>query len=283
MPKWRPLSRRDDDTYDGPYEGVPDWLVPSLLRFVLTRLQNATDGVDQALHHIERRLRRPLDWKYGSQTALEYLRIAIVKDRQLFLDVLDIVVTNLTPADTADAVELMRQLSEAGSAWTIDMRHDGTYQLVRRVNQTVAIASTQVISSAGRAGQHLAKAWSETYGRHPDPSSAYREAVRAVEAAAAPIISPRNKTATLGTMIGDVRNDPSKWTVALQPTAGDRVDTVREMMRLLWTSELDRHGTSDASVPLHVSQEEAEAAVHLATTLVHWFTSGAISPRPEPA
>jgi hypothetical protein len=51
---------------------------------------------------------------------------------------------------------------------------------------------------------------------------------------------------------------------------------VREAMQLIWTSELDRHGTADERTPLHVSAEEAGAALHQAITLVQWFQSGAI-------
>jgi hypothetical protein len=50
------------------------------------------------------------------------------------------------------------------------------------------------------------------------------------------------------------------------------------MLAQLWTSQLDRHGTDDESVPLTVSMEQAEAAVHLATTLVHWFRRGSVRP-----
>jgi len=77
-------------------------------------------------------------------------------------------------------------------------------------------------------------------------------------------------------MIADLRNDPTKWVVVLTPSAGDPVMMFRETMQLLWTAELSRHGTADESVPLHVSPSEAEAALHLAVTLVHWFHSGAI-------
>jgi hypothetical protein len=50
-----------------------------------------------------------------------------------------------------------------------------------------------------------------------------------------------------------------------------------EMMDLLWTSQLDRHGSDDAKVPLRVSLEEARAAVHLAAALVQLFKSGAVA------
>ena len=49
------------------------------------------------------------------------------------------------------------------------------------------------------------------------------------------------------------------------------------MMQLLWKSQLDRHGTDDDQVPITVSQEESEAALHLAANLVHIFTSGTIA------
>jgi hypothetical protein len=57
-----------------------------------------------------------------------------------------------------------------------------------------------------------------------------------------------------------------------------RVDVVTDMMGQLWTAQLDRHGTNDETAPLAVSQAQAEAAVHLAVTLVHWFQSGAVRP-----
>jgi hypothetical protein len=51
------------------------------------------------------------------------------------------------------------------------------------------------------------------------------------------------------------------------------------MMELLRTAQFDRHDTTDESVPLAVSREEAEAVVHLALTLVHWFQTGSFGRR----
>jgi hypothetical protein len=48
---------------------------------------------------------------------------------------------------------------------------------------------------------YLATAWNRAYGRNPDPSGAYRDAIRAVEASAKPIILPADPVATLGKMI----------------------------------------------------------------------------------
>ena len=49
-------------------------------------------------------------------------------------------------------------------------------------------------------------------------------------------------------------------------------------MELLWTNQLDRHGTDDESVPLQVTQEQAELAVHIALLLVRIFSRDDIEP-----
>ncbi len=143
-------------------------------------------------------------------------------------------------------------------------------------------AAEAVIAQSGRAGKLLEVAWSATYGRNPDPGKAFREAVRAVEAAARPVVSPKNSSATLGTIIKNLANAPNKWDLWLAPPPPfDKMDAVLKMLGLLWKSQFDRHGTPDDSVPLTVSKEEAETGLHLATTLVHWFSSGAIAAAPR--
>jgi hypothetical protein len=133
-------------------------------------------------------------------------------------------------------------------------------------------AADVVFDSAGEAGALLREAWAALYGRDPNPEHAYDVAVRAVEKASIPIVQPSHASATLGTVIGELRNNPQLIVVALQPDRGDAGDTVRAMLELLWTSQQHRHAGNApvaACAPL-----EAEGAVHLATTLVHYFTAG---------
>ena len=126
-----------------------------------------------------------------------------------------------------------------------------------------------------RPADYLKGAWHKAWGRDPDPSGAYREAVRAVEAAYAPIVSPKNELATLGTIIRDIRNKPSKFSVRLQADEPEQnVGRLLSTLELLWKSQLDRHGSPDEEVPLNVSLEEAQDAVALATTLVHLAQQG---------
>jgi hypothetical protein len=176
---------------------------------------------------------------------------------------------------------LARSLEQGGSAWRVARYPNREHAcLERRVNMTIAGAAREAMSVSGRAGEHLAKAWNETYGRQPSPGEAYRHAVLAVEVAAIPVVIPNDGSATLGKVITAMHDAASKWSVALSPSDGsDPVEVARRMCELLWRSQWDRHGVPDESVPLEVSPEEAIAAVHLATTLVRWFAGGTVKLR----
>ena len=91
--------------------------------------------------------------------------------------------------------------------WAVGVNAEGRCELQRRVGPAVG----QLACQDGRAAplKHLAPAWREVHGRNPSPSEAYREAVRAVESVAIPVVSPNNQRATLGTVIADVKQKPS--------------------------------------------------------------------------
>ena len=60
-PGWRPLSRRDDPTYEAPFHGLPRWLTGSLLDWMAPRLRRRDSGgsvhYDVALvRELERRI-----------------------------------------------------------------------------------------------------------------------------------------------------------------------------------------------------------------------------------
>ena len=121
----------------------------------------------------------------------------------------------------------------------------------------------------------LSQAWSAAYGRMPNPGDSYRNTVRAVEVVACALVLPANTRATLGTVIAHLRDAGTSWELVLKGGQSP-VEAARTMMELLWTSQFDRHGTEDRTVPLNVSVDEARAAVHLGTTLVEWLRSGVL-------
>jgi hypothetical protein len=138
-------------------------------------------------------------------------------------------------------------------------------------------------STAGSASEHLDHAWQHAYGRDPDASRAYDEAVKAVEAASIPVITPNDPKAMLGKVIGTMRSNPGKWRLALSQPARlasgplDSVDVLIASLDLLWHNHA-RHAQPDPAPRVPNTQEEAEMAGHLALLLVHVFRSGAIRP-----
>jgi hypothetical protein len=231
------------------------------------------------LHEIGRRLHIELSWEHGAKSAFEHLKgyMDYTKANGA-MEVVDLLPSGLSStSDRSRLEELDRMQREGGSAWTPVVRGDDC-RLERRVDKTVAAAAQRVMDDSGRAGELLSRAWRAIYGRTPDPSSGYRDAVRAVEAAAKLVVSPNNSSATLGTMIHDLEVAPKKWVIRLSTPPGfDKVDALVNMIKLLWKAQFDRHGTPDENVPINVSNDEAETALHLATTLVQWFTSGGVT------
>lgn len=280
---WQRLSERMKGAHAeplGPVEGLPDYLMGPVLLWV-EQVLSVSDGYstirgqrDDALRLLQLhfRLSPPLDWT-GHDRALPDLLSRMRKDEELALDVVDWglhVLDAVQPYNKWDLVgALDPYLVAGGSVWEVARTADGeAFQLARRAVGPVreAIAA---LTPSDRAHQHMLTAWGKLVGRDPDPSAAYREAIRAVEAAGKPVISPNNSLTTLGTMIRDVRAKPSKWVTTL-----GEIDVVLRMMEIVWKGQHDRHGTDNDKAPLHATQEEADAAVHTCLTLVRLFVGG---------
>lgn len=271
--RWQPLGvrrgTRSDASFEALHEGVPPWIRNKLREWVEVWLAKDPEclALAQAMLRVEE-----VDWSGNTGLAYHGLEQRMLADDEFFLDVIDFRLQ--TFADYSAQQELEFRLGVGGSAWTIN-EHDSRVALERRVDEAVASAAQQVIAESGRAGNHLSKAWREAYGRDPQPTVAYDESIKAVEAAAIPTISPRNARATLGTLLRNLRDAPQNFSVTLSGLGGtEDVVTVAKMMDLLWKGHPARHGNPDRSRPTDVSQPEAEAAVHLAVTLVHWFDKG---------
>jgi hypothetical protein len=99
--------------------------------------------------------------------------------------------------------------------------------------------------------------------------------VLAVEAIVLPVAIPNNKRGTLGTAVAHIADTVDRWTVggldADQQASGA---TMLAMLRTVWHNQ-ERHARADGTIR-DVSQTEAETAVLLAVTLVHWFGSGLV-------
>lgn len=283
---WRPLSLRgkSDARFDHPSEGLPPWLREPVLAWIKESFyiggESWQEGsyVDldalQALQ-LSFRLDPPLQQSFGGEAVLSELLERAGNDDEFALDVIDWMLYHSHhfgggPELEGWAERLANMLLQGGSAWEVTTP-DGKLKLTRRALGPVRQVLENTATESVRAHHHLEAAWSKLVGRDPDPSGTYREAVRAVEAVAKPVVLPDNDRATLGQMIAALRDKPEKWTAGL-----GAVDDLRAQMEAVWKGQLDRHGTDDESVPLNASQAEADAAFSICLNLVRLFAGGHI-------
>ena len=263
--QWLPLSARENpeiaQQFEALHDGVPAWLIVPLSTWI---------GKQIGEHYIQDWWRNRLSVKL--HRSMPRLLSEIPTD--YYLDIIDCVIS--TKQEIPDynfpmaGAQLNEYLKDGGSLFRASERG-----LERRVQTELQETADLVFGSGSRAAQYLRDAWQKAWGRSPDPSGAYGDSVRAVEAAYRPVVSPNNERATLGTIISNMRDKPTKFHVRLQSSDGSgNVARVVAMLELLWKSQFDRHGTDDETVPLNVSIEEAQDAVALVTILVHLAQQG---------
>lgn len=272
------------------HDGVPPWLRDSLLMWLVKEVRHPVyrgggggyrsaefvgHGLEVTLaREIERKCRLDLRWDGEFEVSgLSALERVVKADEAGFLDVVEYVSITYATPESREVLEEV--LAEAGSRWRVST---ATGRFEDRVAATV-VAAAKAVFSEGAPGALLQKAWESAFSRNPDASDAYRQAIRAVEAAAQGIVLPKSSKATLGTIIAALKQGKHKFKFAFAvDSAVDPMDVLISMMQMLWTNQYDRHVNDET--PLHVSQDEGEAAVLLALTLVQWCLSGFLVSQP---
>ncbi|MFI7510489.1 hypothetical protein ACIBSS_27095 [Micromonospora aurantiaca] len=266
---WTPLSRRiaglgPDETV---HDGIPGYMLGALHDWVDT-VYNVAE-YDRNSEALDNTLRLRLRW--------EQVPTPDTLTEEQLLDVIDAILRwwTMRPALREEIAEI---LTTGGAGWRVTA--EGT-ALERRVDETVTATVIHTVSNVtADAADHLAAAWRAAYGRHADPDKVFHEAIRAVESIACPLVEVKkaeNGKATLGTVIGELANNSGhKWELVLPgPTGAPRdVTPLVTMLELLWQAQVSRHGGAPKS--RRQEQAEAEAAVHLAATLVQWLGSGVL-------
>lgn len=198
---------------------------------------------------------------------------------------LDIIQAYVETADITDGYEVTSHrirpnsitalnmiLIKGGSKWHVVV--DGRKATIQaRVDETTENAYKRLATSADDYAGLLKKAWNYCYGREPQPSEAYTYAIKAVEAVSWQIVTPKNSTATLGTIIADLRAKNTGGKVATSfkdKHAGTSVEAILQNMQRLWQGHSDRHATGAYVEP---TQLEAEVALHLAILICHLFAN----------
>ncbi|MGW5515299.1 hypothetical protein [Nocardia africana] len=276
---WQPFSSRNagqpaDLSW---HEGVPEWLEYPLREWLASQLID-----DGTRRQIAARLR------YMPSEQFWYLQARGVPSAAL-LDWIDAalhVMTNDRSSLYRDLVpdeiqQIDAVLRDGRSVWNVckagdslERRHDPVVMTAMREASKNAAAADRIASSA-----HLQAAWDAAHKFHPDPSTAYREAILAVEAAAIPVVVPAQAGATLGHVLGQLDRQGHLYSMAIRDKSGVSIPVaaVVQMIRLLWEGHTDRHEGVTPAIP--ITKEAAQMAATLAVTLVQWFVSGAVKRR----
>lgn len=276
---WQPLGRRDSGLPPelGWYEGVPEWLVSPVQEWlfshlfwedvrlpVVTRLRFVPPGEFWYQHPQSVPADRLLDW-------IDATLHVIANDAEY----------RARHSARKYAARIDAVLRDCPSVWKVSAEGDA---LERREDPTVTVAARQAAKAAATAGRgaataHLKAAWDQAYRLNPNPSGAYRAAILAVESAAIPVVVPKQAGATLGHVLGHLDRQGHLFVAAVGSKTGSApaLAAVTSMIRMLWEGHTDRHEGVNPATP--ISSDAAQMAVHLAATLVQWFSSGAVRRR----
>lgn len=287
-PTWLPFRLRAEgsDDYIGPHEGVPPWLMTSLLTWIEKTLQLVGESDNQRRAYVEQMERTLRRWALiGSQWPSDPVVDVIIhaqSSEECVLDVVDYILDTpprrygaweAVASDPGAVFEDLEQiLKEAGSVWTVK-GGGGHVGLQRRMSEEMAKVSEHALGGLHPANQLLAEAWHDVFGRHPDPDDAYTTAIKAVEAAAKETIAPRDQDATLSKMAQAMLDKPSKWSVVIDSHNDGAIETLAWLLRHLMRGHKGRHGGGRRE---NVTEERAEAAVKISALMVELFQSGAV-------
>lgn len=286
---WRPLGVETDAEiarYDALHDGVPAWMHSGFWNWIQESISVQSSYSDGSGHfpaaaqpltsEMCQRLQVPLPdigpTARGMDEGKRQLSIAmqVLMAHPQPLQVADYLLANggRAPGSALDGL-----LERSKSAWKVGKRagHPG---LVRRVPEGVQAAADAAIAKAGRAGLNLARAWEELYGLAPNPSEAYRLAVRALEDAAVPVVSPTDPSATLGKVIAQMESQ-GDWRLPMdrEHSKARSGEVLIALLRFIWHGQHDRHG-GQPSAPGNVSLEEAKVAVSAAVAVINLFHEG---------
>ena len=190
---------------------------------------------------------------------LEVIMDTTWDDRDMLLNIADYLLASEL-ASEADAAALRGFLRDSGSVWEVD--EEGR-ELTRRTPPEQHEAYQAAIAPGDAASRHLQDAWRAAWSRRePSARDAYDGAVKALESALKPIVSPTNDRTTLGTLVRDLRKKPAKWDTRF---GGEQtVETLTALLDELWSTQ-DRHGEEEYRTN---TLEEAQDAVTIAIAVV---------------
>jgi len=276
---WMPLSvRRNQQSEFSLVDNVPQFMRHGIKEWI----QQAINGDNRlvALMALELRideLSDNIDNFYPDDAVIACIQRSgpwDMYDESMALDVIDWLLGH----GCGDAQSLEHVLKAADHVLRVSP--DGS-RLVERIEPTLWDEYEQVTQPDDQVSQYMQEAWALAFGRDPNLSDAWGRAIKAIETLLKPIVSPKNKKATIGSMTSELRQAPDKWECKLP----DRVYNVNGEINSKRGIEVfvdalatigyqpDRHGSDQ---PQDVDEATARSVLFLATTVVGWLRDGTL-------
>lgn len=291
MTVFRPWDA-DDDEYTQRLEikeQIPPTLRPALLAWLRNELATAPNYSSErrtwesTVLNIQSALAVNLDQRAGTVLTKNLVSAIAQRGDKFLLRVVDFLLSMMRPersnpgwpTEPPTAVtKLIWHLDQNMSAVTVVEGEDGSYRIARRLPLGVEESGVSAVDSASEAaGRHLTKAWMSVRSLTPDTSLAMTEAIRAVEAAAAPVVLPKDKRQQLSKIVQALKERKS-WTLVLEQRDDGYPNQHLVLIGMLETlvfAQQSRHGGGEPPSLL-----QALSHVQLASTLVAWFATGAV-------
>jgi hypothetical protein len=207
---WKPGEWRDDPALQGPFDDVPDHLV-NLLTGWVERGLSSPEAVGYLALTFRITITDPNT--YFVQARVDLMK-ATYSDPELLLSFTDALLGRSGWAN-GRGTELEGILAMAGSAYAIRSDWLGLEMRVLPEARDAVAAAIASMPTTSSIGEHLAAAWKAAFSISPDPVKAYSEAIKAVEAAAAPVLTPNDSLATLGKLIGHLAGNLGAWNMVI--------------------------------------------------------------------
>jgi len=276
---WTPLSvRRNQQSEFSLIDNVPQFMRHGIKEWI----QQAINGDNRLVTQMALELRIDelsdnIDNFYPDDAVIACIQRSgpwDMYDESLALDVIDWLLGH----GCGHAQSLEHILKSAGHVLRVSP--DGS-RLVERIDPALWDEYEQVTQPDDQASQYMQEAWTLAFGRNPNVGDAWGRAIKAIETLLKPIVSPRNKKATIGSMTSELRQAPGKWECKLADRdykANGEINVkpgIEVFIDALATIgyQPDRHGSDQ---PQDVDEATARSVLFLATTVVGWLRDGTL-------
>lgn len=272
-----PYSVRQDtertEEFKNPEPGIPEWMLDEVIEWMSEPIARA-GNVERYVKRLKVDLRRDIMTKAYVAADGDKLLPWVKVDLEMrdLLDILDNLSRSCSPVEAWQLDELLKAGGTYGiAAATKDSKPEDRY-LFDLVEPEMQRLIDDAKAPADRASDYLRVAHAAAYGQYRNATEAWDHSVKAIESVMRPVISPNDRSATLGKMLGQMKATRDKLGGVLGG-GDDGIARVEAMVRLVWENH-ERH--ADFEKPLQPSDEQAQTAFIIAVTVVQLFRSRAI-------